>query len=106
MKDKKTVGRPKFELDTNILEKLASILCTMEEMASFFGCSVDTLERNFADTIKKGREQGKISLRRLQFEKAQSGNTTMLIWLGKQILGQKEKIETSENNDPLPWSYD
>jgi hypothetical protein len=78
----------------------------MEEMASFFGCSVDTLERNFADTIKKGKDKGRMSLRRLQFEKAQSGNTTMLIWLGKQLLGQKDKIETSENNDPLPWSYD
>ena len=55
---------------------------------------------------KKGKDKGRMSLRRLQFEKAQTGNTTMLIWLGKQMLGQKDKIETSENNDPLPWSYD
>jgi hypothetical protein len=106
MEEKKKVGRPKIEINEDQLEKLASILCTMEEMASFFGCSVDTLERNFADTIKKGKDKGRMSLRRLQFEKAQSGNTTMLIWLGKQMLGQKDKIETSENNDPLPWSYD
>jgi AraC-like DNA-binding protein len=106
MEEKKKVGRPKIEINEDQLEKLASILCTMEEMASFFGCSVDTLERNFADTIKKGKDKGRMSLRRLQFEKAQTGNTTMLIWLGKQMLGQKDKIETSENNDPLPWSYD
>jgi len=106
MEEKKKVGRPKIEINEDQLEKLSSILCTMEEMASFFGCSVDTLERNFADTIKKGKNKGRMSLRRLQFEKAQSGNTTMLIWLGKQLLGQKDKIETSENNDPLPWSYD
>lgn len=106
MEEKKKVGRPKIEINEDQLEKLASILCTMEEMASFFECSVDTLERNFADTIKKGKDKGRMSLRRLQFEKAQSGNTTMLIWLGKQMLGQKDKIETSENNDPLPWSYD
>jgi AraC-like DNA-binding protein len=106
MEEKKKVGRPKIEINEDQLEKLSSILCTMEEMASFFGCSVDTLERNFADTIKKGKDKGRMSLRRLQFEKAQSGNTTMLIWLGKQLLGQKDKIETSENNDPLPWSYD
>ena len=56
--------------------------------------------------LKKGRDQGKTSLRRMQWEKAQSGNTTMLIWLGKQMLGQKDKLETSENNEPLPWSYD
>jgi len=106
MEEKKKVGRPKIEINEDQLEKLSSILCTMEEMASFFSCSVDTLERNFADTIKKGKDKGRMSLRRLQFEKAQSGNTTMLIWLGKQLLGQRDKIETSENNDPLPWSYD
>ncbi len=106
MEEKKKVGRPKIEINEDQLEKLSSILCTMEEMASFFGCSVDTLERNFADTIKKGKDKGKMSLRRLQWEKAQTGNTTMLIWLGKQILGQRDKIETSENNEPLPWAYD
>ena len=106
MEEKKKVGKPKIEINEDQFEKLSSILCTMEEMASFFGCSVDTLERNFADTIKKGKDKGRMSLRRMQFEKAQTGNTTMLIWLGKQLLGQKDKIETSENNEPLPWSYD
>ena len=53
MEEKKKVGRPKIEINEDQLEKLSSLLCTMEEMASFFGCSVDTLERNFADTIKE-----------------------------------------------------
>lgn len=105
-KEVKKVGRPRKEIDEKQLQKLASMLCTMEEMGAFFDCSVDTLERNFADTIKKGRNLGKMSLRRMQFEKAQSGNTTMLIWLGKQILGQKDRIETSEDEKPLAWSYD
>jgi hypothetical protein len=47
-----------------------------------------------------------MSLRRMQWEKAQTGNTTMLIWLGKQMLGQKDRLETSEEAQPLPWSYD
>ena len=105
-KEVKKVGRPRKEIDEKQLQKLASMLCTMEEMDAFFDCSVDTLERNFAYTIKKGRNLGKMSLRRMQFEKAQSGNTTMLIWLGKQILGQKDRIETSEDEKPLAWSYD
>tara|TARA_R100001510_G_C7535206_1_gene124999 strand:+ start:93 stop:416 length:324 start_codon:yes stop_codon:yes gene_type:complete len=105
-KEVKKVGRPRKELDEAQLKKLAGMLCTMEEMASFFDCSVDTLERNFADTIKKGRDLGKMSLRRMQFEKAQQGNTTMLIWLGKQVLGQKDRIETSEDEKPLAWTYD
>ena len=105
-KEKNKVGRPKIKIDEKILENLASILCTNEEIASFFNCSSDTLTRNFAESLKKGRDKGKMSLRRMQFEKAQTGNATMLIWLGKQLLGQKDKIETSEENIPLPWSYD
>ena len=106
MEDKKKVGRPKKELDTNMIEKLASIFCTNEEISTIVGCHSDTLADNFSEYLKKGRDKGKMSLRRMQWEKAQSGNTTMLIWLGKQMLGQKDKIETSENHKPLPWSYD
>lgn len=68
----------------------------MIEIGSIVECSVDTLERNFADVIKKGRERGKSSLRRKQFEMAMNGNVTMLIWLGKQHLGQTEKVEQKE----------
>ena len=45
---------------------------------------------------------GRISLRRAQFEKALSGNVVMQIWLGKQHLDQKEKIEQTTYNEPLP----
>ena len=106
MTEKKPVGRPKKELETNLIEKLASIFCTNQEISTIVGCHPDTLADNFSEYLKKGRDQGKTSLRRMQWEKAQSGNTTMLIWLGKQMLGQKDKLETSENNEPLPWSYD
>ena len=103
---KKKVGRPKKELDTKLIERLSSIFCTNEEIASVVECHADTLADNFSEYLKKGRSRGKMSLRRMQWEKAQTGNTTMLIWLGKQMLGQKDKIETSEENTPLPWSYD
>jgi len=103
-KEKRKVGRPKIEIDEKILESLAGILCTNEEIASFFNCSSDTLTRNFAESLKKGRDKGRISIRRLQWDKAQDGNVTMLIWLGKQMLGQKDRMETSEEQQPLPWS--
>ena len=32
-------------------------------------------------------------LRTMQFKSAQSGSAAMLIWLGKQILGQKDQQE-------------
>ncbi len=87
------MARPLIEIDENDVEKLAQMQCTMKEIAAFFDCSVDTLERRFAEVIRKGREKGRITLRRLQWQAAQKGNVTMMIWLGKQMLGQSEKQE-------------
>lgn len=84
------MARPEIQIDEKLVEKLASIHCTMNEIAAAVGCSVDTLERRFADTIKKGRDKGKSSLRRHMWEAAQKGNTAMLIWLSKQTLGMRE----------------
>jgi hypothetical protein len=85
------MARPRLELDEDQIEKLAAIMCTMEEIASVVECSVDTLERRYAEVIKRGRERGKMSLKRKQYETAMKGNVSMLIWLGKQHLGQRDK---------------
>lgn len=92
-------GRPKLEINEVDVEKLATMCCTMNEMASFFSCSVDTLERNYAEVIKKGRDKGKISLRREQYLQAMKGNITMLIWLGKQLLDQRDKVNEYIKDD-------
>jgi hypothetical protein len=39
-----------------------------------------------------GRERGKARLRRTQFKLAET-NVAMAIWLGKQLLGQRDRIE-------------
>lgn len=92
------MARPRKVIDPAVVETLAKIHCTYDEIAAVVGCSTDTLKRRFADRIEKGREEGKASLRRMQFKKALDGNPTMLIWLGKQHLGQKDGqvIETRE----------
>ncbi len=94
------MARPRIEIDANQFEKLCSIQCTLNEIAGFFNCSSDTVERwckreykeSFADTYKKYSAGGKISLRRYQFKMAEH-NAAMAIWLGKQYLGQTEKQE-------------
>lgn len=81
------------------IEKLCKIDCTGEEIASFIGVCYDTLERAckriykqpLADYIREKRGAGNISLRRRQYKAAMDGNTTMLIWLGKNRLGQSDK---------------
>lgn len=87
-------GRPKFKIDYNLVEKLAGIQCTQQEIASFLGCSVDTLQRDetFCGIYKRGQENGKMSLRRIQFKLAEK-NATMALWLGKQYLNQKDNME-------------
>ena len=85
------MARPQLEIDEETVEKLAAIHCSMEEIASVCKCSVDTLERRFAEVIKSGRDQGKTSLKRKQYETAMKGSVPMLIWLGKQYLQQKDK---------------
>jgi hypothetical protein len=91
----KKAGRPKLEIDGDLVEKLAGIGCPNKEIAAIVGCSVDTLDRHFADVIAKGRENGKTRLRKKQIEVALAGNVTMLIFLGKNMLGQADKQEIS-----------
>lgn len=92
------MARPKKDIKAAEVEKLAGIGCTNEEIGTLVGCSVDTLTRRFADVLKKGRENMRMSLRRQQFKKATEGNTTMLIWLGKQYLGQTDKVEQTSGD--------
>ena len=88
------MARPKkYDIPTDKLEQLASFGCTNTEIASFFGCSPDLIEKSYSEFLTKGRDKGKIRLRQLQFKAAEAGNTAMLIWLGKQVLGQTDKQE-------------
>lgn len=95
-------GRPRKEIDADQFEKLCYLQCTLEEIASFFKCSPDTIERwaqreygvHFAEAYKRYSAGGKISLRRWQFKMAEH-NVSMAIWLGKQLLGQREQVEVA-----------
>ncbi len=86
------MARPLKVIDEKLVERLASIHCPNVDIAVICECSVDTLERRFADVLAKGRANGKMSLRRMQWELASKGNATMQIWLGKQLLGQTDEI--------------
>ena len=92
------MARPKFKIDYEMVEKLAGIQCTQQEIASFLGCSVDTLQRDetFCGLYKKGQENGKMSLRRIQYKLAEK-NPTMAICLGKQYLKQRDNIEVEHD---------
>lgn len=98
------VGRPKIEIsdiDWEKIKELCKIQCTTEEVASVMGMNYDTLNArckekydvNFSEVLKSWAEGGKTSLRRWQWKACEKGNTTMLIWMGKIHLDQREKVE-------------
>ena len=97
---KNKVGRPKIVLDYEAIERLAGMMCTQEEIASYFDCDVRTLQRDeeFCRVYKKGLDKGKMSLRRKQYTMSDT-NVTMAIWLGKQYLGQTDKVDNESNKD-------
>ncbi len=103
-------GRPKKPVDWDIISKLCGLHCNQEEIAAFTGVSLDTIERackrenkiNFAEYYRQKKDLGRVSLRRKQWEVAMSGDKTLLIWLGKQMLGQSEKTEHLAENVSRP----
>ena len=86
-------GRPRAEFDRKLVQTLAGIGCTQDEIAMAVGIHVQTLIRNAREELDAGYADIRRSLRRWQYESAKGGNTAMLIWLGKQYLGQRDKAE-------------
>ena len=102
----KPTGRPLAPINWKQVDQMCQIRCTGEEQAAILGVDYDTLNRackrehkiSFAEYFKQKSAGGSMSLRRKQYTQAMEGNTTMLIWLGKNWLGQTDKIEQTNNN--------
>lgn len=92
-KPKRKPGRPKKDISVAMVRSLAKIGCTYAEMAGILKCSSATLYMRFQTEIEQETENLKKSLRRKQLAVARQGNVQMLIWLGKQYLGQRDKSE-------------
>lgn len=103
-----------MKIDLDELEKLCAMQATQVEIASFFGVTPQAVEKrisenrsypvkldngetvklSFREIMERGYNRGKISLRRAQFQAALAGDRTMMVWLGKQILGQRDNLDT------------
>lgn len=104
-------GRPQKEFDKKTFEDLVGLGCTQEEICWYFRdesgkpANVDTLSRwcvrNFGVNFQEYSRQNslmaaKIRLRRIQFKLAEN-STPMAIFLGKQYLGQRDKVEYEDS---------
>lgn len=112
------MGRPPKEFDKRIFESFCSLQCTEEDICHAFDTTDKTLNAwcrrtygmGFSDAYKKYSIHGKISLRRAQYKLGvEKLNPTMLIWLGRQWLGQTEnnsvQVAVSET-DPLSLAFE
>tara|TARA_R110000796_G_scaffold167313_3_gene284202 strand:- start:6423 stop:6872 length:450 start_codon:yes stop_codon:yes gene_type:complete len=89
------MAKPLLDIKEAHVISLASKLWSGREIASHLGCCESTLRRRFAAAIKQGRDKGTSRLRDRQMEAALDGQPTMLVWLGKQYLGQSDKLDTT-----------
>lgn len=98
------MSRPEKEIDWKKVDNLLMAGCHGTEIAPHFDMHAET----FYDRVKKQynigfteysslkRQQGDSILRAKQYEKAMSLDNTMLIWLGKQRLKQRENLDDKE----------
>jgi hypothetical protein len=92
--------RPKFvpPIDWSMVDKLLKSGCTGSEIAGYFGISKNTMYLrakeehgiNFSEYSQMQRKGGNAILRNKQFDVAMDGDRGMLIWLGRQRLGQRD----------------
>jgi len=111
----KRMGRPTIEIDFKKIDALCAVFCNCKEIVAVLNtfdinCSYDTIERRikeaFSVTFAEYVEQkqmafAKPKLRKAQMESAMAGNATMLVWLGKQYLDQRDKPKEEEAADSI-----
>lgn len=109
-KKNKKMGRPRKEIEGSTFdgwEQLDALIiwAGQEYIAEQLNMSADTLSRRieerygctFAEYRYKRQEVLRMNLRKKQYQIAmEDGNVTMLIWLGKNMLGQSDKNEVKQ----------
>lgn len=85
------MSRKKLPIDPVKVKELAQLGATVKEIAHFLRCSDTTINNRFQAELDEGRAALKVSIRRAQIRVAiEKESPVLLIWLGKQMLGQKE----------------
>ena len=104
-KAKKPVGRPRIELDPKQAKIFGYFRATYDTMAEQIGCHVDTIraamqdeDSEFSKAYKNGFSSMKMKLSEAQVKTAiEEHNPTLLVWLGKQYLDQKDNPMPDED---------
>ena len=97
------MARPKAIIDWDKAGEMIAAGCDGVQVAAYFGIHPDTLymacekelKMGFSAYLQTKRASGDAALLKAQFDLAlKDKNPTMMVWLGKQRLGQREKQDT------------
>jgi len=94
--------RPKIKIDWKTVDSLLEADCEGTEIAAYLGIVPDTLyyrckqdnNLGFSEYLQQKKAKGNSLLKTKQFKVAMEGDKTMLVWLGKQRLNQKDRTES------------
>lgn len=124
-KNPKGSGRHKLKIDWGLVQYLAHIHCTPQEIAAAIGIHYNTLwqrcaqehGRPWGEVYAEWKDGGKASLRHKQWQLAES-NASMAIYLGKNYLGQTDGLDMDKakefiqeivnygDREPKTWNDD
>ena len=87
-------------IDEAEMQRRALAGATDQDLAAHFGCTVAQFRERFGAITGALRAQRRIALRNLQTRLAARGNAQMLIWLGKNELGQTDRPTPDTEPEP------
>ena len=97
--ERNRIPKEKIEASRKPVIAAAKLGCTDPEIGTIVGMSEDSVKNHLRAELDEGRNALRRSLRKAQLEAAiNEKNPTMLIWLGKQYLKQKEPKQTLEHS--------
>lgn len=107
---KPTGGIPVLVLVESVLYEMAKSMASYDVLGKIFGCSGAHIQQTYAAIVEQARADGLKNLHVAQFQAAtQDRNPTMLIWLGKQYLGQRDITRTEHtgaDGEPIQTKND
>ena len=110
------IGPPEKEIEWKVLDSILQYGANLVDCAEMIGVSEDTIQRRikalhdctFSEYRQKKMGRMRMKLLQKQYEMAIGGSVPLLIWMGKQHLGQADKQEhgvSKEAGDMIRLAY-
>lgn len=94
------VGHPRIRFKKEVIDKvkeLAYKYLSYQDIARLSGIPFATINKRFKDIIETERARYRENIKGHQQQRARAGDATMLVWLGKNDLGQTDKAPVDNN---------